>query len=130
MSARDPVLSAYGDPILHVGRTGAGQLVKLVNNTLFAAQIGLVAEGVRLGDRLGIAEPALLDALTHGSAGSRALGNIARAGLRRRPSSTPSATSSARTSPWSARRSPNWAATSAPLDDMVNAGLRAMRHIP
>ena len=75
-----PVLSAYGDPILHVGRGGAGQLVKLVNNTLFAAQIGLVAEGVRLGDRLGIREPALLEALTHGSAGSRALGNIARAG--------------------------------------------------
>ena len=75
-----PLLSAYGDPILHVGRTGAGQLVKLVNNALFAAQIGLVAEGVRLGALLGIDEQALLAALTHGSAGSRALGNIARAG--------------------------------------------------
>ena len=75
-----PLLSAYGDPILHVGRTGAGQLVKLVNNTLFAAQIGLVAEGVRLGGRLGVEEPALLAALTHGSASSRALGNITRAG--------------------------------------------------
>ena len=75
-----PLLRAYGDPVLHVGRTGAGQLVKLVNNTLFAAQIGLVAEGVRLGDRFGIAEPALLEALTHGSADSRALGNITRAG--------------------------------------------------
>jgi 3-hydroxyisobutyrate dehydrogenase-like beta-hydroxyacid dehydrogenase len=75
-----PVLRAYGDPILHVGRSGAGQLVKLVNNTLFAAQIGLVAEGVRLGGALGITEPALLEALTHGSAGSRALGNITKAG--------------------------------------------------
>jgi 3-hydroxyisobutyrate dehydrogenase-like beta-hydroxyacid dehydrogenase len=75
-----PVLSAYGDPILHVGGSGAGQLVKLVNNTLFAAQIGLVTEGVRLGDRLGISESALLEALAHGSAGSRALGNITRAG--------------------------------------------------
>ena len=55
------------------GRTGAGQLVKLVNNTLFAAQIGLVAEGVRLGGRLGVEESALLGALTHGSASSRAL---------------------------------------------------------
>ena len=51
-----PVLAAYGDPILHVGRIGAGQLVKLVNNTLFAAQIGLLHEGVRLGDRLGVDE--------------------------------------------------------------------------
>jgi 3-hydroxyisobutyrate dehydrogenase-like beta-hydroxyacid dehydrogenase len=75
-----PLLSAYGDPILHVGRTGAGQLVKLVNNTLFAAQIGLIAEGVRLGSTLGVEEAALLEALTHGSASSRALGNIARAG--------------------------------------------------
>ena len=75
-----PLMRAYGDPILHVGRTGAGQLVKLVNNTLFAAQIGLVAEGVRLGGRLGVEEPALLAALTHGSASSRALGNITRAG--------------------------------------------------
>ena len=29
-----PVLATYGDPILHVGPTGAGQLVKLINNTL------------------------------------------------------------------------------------------------
>jgi 3-hydroxyisobutyrate dehydrogenase-like beta-hydroxyacid dehydrogenase len=75
-----PVLSAYGDPILHVGRLGSGQLVKLINNALFAAQIGVVAEGVRLGELLGISEPALLEALAHGSAGSRALGNITRAG--------------------------------------------------
>ena len=46
-----PLLSTYGDPVLHVGRTGTGQLVKLINNALFAAQIGLVAEGVRLGGR-------------------------------------------------------------------------------
>lgn len=75
-----PLLSTYGDPVLHVGCTGSGQLVKLINNALFAAQIGLVAEGVRLGGVLGIPEPALLEALTHGSADSRALGNITRAG--------------------------------------------------
>ena len=75
-----PLLTAYADPVLHVGRLGTGQLVKLVNNTLFAAQIGLVAEGVRLGGVLGISEPTLLEALTHGSASSRALGNIHTAG--------------------------------------------------
>jgi 3-hydroxyisobutyrate dehydrogenase-like beta-hydroxyacid dehydrogenase len=75
-----PLLSSYGDPILHVGPTGAGQRVKLVNNTLFAAQIGLVAEGVRLGNRLGIDEATLLEALPHGSATSRALSTIASAG--------------------------------------------------
>ncbi|WNG91428.1 NAD(P)-dependent oxidoreductase [Mycobacterium sp. ITM-2016-00318] len=75
-----PLLSSYGDPVLHVGGLGAGQLVKLVNNTLFAAQIGLVAEGVRLGVLFGVSESALLEALMHGSADSRALGMIARAG--------------------------------------------------
>jgi 3-hydroxyisobutyrate dehydrogenase-like beta-hydroxyacid dehydrogenase len=75
-----PVLGCYGDPILHAGPTGSGQLVKLVNNALFAAQIGLVSEGVRLGARLGIEEGALLSALTHGSAQSRVLSLIAGAG--------------------------------------------------
>lgn len=75
-----PVLASYADPILHVGPSGSGQLVKLINNALFAAQIGLVAEGVRLGGTLGLAESALLDALTHGSSESRALRMIAHAG--------------------------------------------------
>jgi 3-hydroxyisobutyrate dehydrogenase-like beta-hydroxyacid dehydrogenase len=75
-----PVLGAYADPILPAGRTGAGQLVKLVNNTLFAAQIGLVAEGIRLGAQFGIDEGALLNALTHGSAQSRVLNMISSAG--------------------------------------------------
>ncbi len=75
-----PVLSAYGDPVQHVGPTGSGQKVKLVNNTLFAAQIGLVAAAARLGERLGIDESALLDALPHGSGASKAMANIARAG--------------------------------------------------
>jgi 3-hydroxyisobutyrate dehydrogenase-like beta-hydroxyacid dehydrogenase len=66
-----PVLASYGDPILHVGPLGAGQGVKLINNTLFAAQIALLNEAVRLGDRLGIDERRLLDAIGHGSAASR-----------------------------------------------------------
>lgn len=75
-----PLLASYGDPIRHVGATGAGQRVKLVNNTLFAAQIALVAEAVRLADRLGVPESMLLEALPHGSGASRALASIAAAG--------------------------------------------------
>jgi len=66
-----PVLAGYGDPILHVGPIGAGQAVKLINNALFAAQIGLLHEAVQLGDRLGLDERRLLDAIGHGSAASR-----------------------------------------------------------
>lgn len=75
-----PILSAYGDPVLHVGPTGAGQRVKLINNTVFAANIGLVCEAVRLGGQLGIEESALLNAIRHGSGTSRALTSIAAAG--------------------------------------------------
>lgn len=75
-----PVLASYGDPLLHVGPLGAGQSVKLVNNLLFAAQIGLVAEAVQLASRLGIVEPTLLKALPYGSATSNAITRIAAAG--------------------------------------------------
>ena len=75
-----PVLSCYGDPVLHVGPLGAGQKVKLVNNALFAAHIGLLADAVELGARLGVTESALLDALPHGSASSRVLDIVAARG--------------------------------------------------
>ena len=75
-----PVLSCYGDPILHVGPLGAGQKVKLVNNALFAAQIGLLSGAVELGARLGVPESTLLSALPHGSASSRVLDIVAAGG--------------------------------------------------
>ncbi len=75
-----PVLSSYGDPILHVGPLGAGQKMKLVNNTLFAAQIGLLCSAVELAAGLGVAESALLTALPHGSAASRVLDIVAARG--------------------------------------------------
>jgi 3-hydroxyisobutyrate dehydrogenase-like beta-hydroxyacid dehydrogenase len=72
-----PALSAYGDPILHVGPLGAGQAVKLVNNAVFAANIGLVAQAVALGAQLGVCEEGLLAALQSGSAASRGLSVVA-----------------------------------------------------
>jgi 2-hydroxy-3-oxopropionate reductase len=75
-----PVLSCYGDPILHVGPLGSGQKVKLVNNALFAAHIGLLSAGVELAERLGVAESALLNALPHGSAASRVADIVAAGG--------------------------------------------------
>ena len=75
-----PALSCYGDPILHVGPLGAGQKVKLVNNALFAAHIGLLSDAVSLANRLGVAESALLTALPHGSSASRVLDIVAAGG--------------------------------------------------
>lgn len=75
-----PVLAAYGNPILHVGPLGAGQAVKLTNNALFAAQIGLLREAVALGESLGVAEDKLLEAITHGSGASKVAGFVAAGG--------------------------------------------------
>jgi 3-hydroxyisobutyrate dehydrogenase-like beta-hydroxyacid dehydrogenase len=75
-----PVLSCYGDPILHVGPRGAGQKVKLVNNALFAGHIGLLTEAIRLSERMGVPEATVLNALTHGSATSRVLDIVAARG--------------------------------------------------
>jgi 3-hydroxyisobutyrate dehydrogenase-like beta-hydroxyacid dehydrogenase len=73
MERVQPLLAAYGDPIVHVGPLGAGQAVKLVNNAVFAANIGILADAARLGRGLGVQEDQLLNALTHGSGASRAL---------------------------------------------------------
>jgi 3-hydroxyisobutyrate dehydrogenase-like beta-hydroxyacid dehydrogenase len=73
-----PVLTAYGDPILHVGPLGAGQGVKLVNNAVFAANIGLLAQAAKLAAEFGVEEPVLLSALPHGSSASFALSAVAR----------------------------------------------------
>jgi 2-hydroxy-3-oxopropionate reductase len=75
-----PVLGCYGDPILHVGPLGAGQKVKLVNNALFVAHIGLLSGAVELGARLGVPESTLLTALPHGSTASRVLDIVAAGG--------------------------------------------------
>jgi 3-hydroxyisobutyrate dehydrogenase-like beta-hydroxyacid dehydrogenase len=75
-----PALASYADPILHVGPLGAGQWVKLINNALFAAQLGLLASAVDLAAQLGVDESVLLHALPHGSAASRALTAVASRG--------------------------------------------------
>jgi len=80
VAAAQPVLGSYGDPVLHVGPLGGGQTVKLINNAMFAAQIGVVAEGARIGKSLGVCEADLFAALAHGSSSSKVLEMIGRAG--------------------------------------------------
>jgi 3-hydroxyisobutyrate dehydrogenase-like beta-hydroxyacid dehydrogenase len=75
-----PVLDTYGDPVLLVGESGNGQRVKLINNALFAAHIGLLSDAVRLGGELGVDESVLLTALPRASAASRALSGCASRG--------------------------------------------------
>ncbi|MEQ6900387.1 NAD(P)-dependent oxidoreductase [Nocardioides sp. YIM 152588] len=72
-----PVLSAYGDPVIHLGPAGTGMKVKLLNNAVFGANIGVLAAAARLAERLDLDEGALLRAVQHGSGNSAVLGMIA-----------------------------------------------------
>ena len=105
-----PVLSCYGDPILHVGPLGAGQKVKLVNNALFAAHIGSLSGAVELGARLGVPESTLLSALPHGAWGVGCWTSSPRADPLRLSSTQPG-NSSAKTLPWPGVSPPSWAVT-------------------
>jgi 3-hydroxyisobutyrate dehydrogenase-like beta-hydroxyacid dehydrogenase len=107
-----PVLSCYGDPILHVGPRGAGQKVKLVNNALFAAHLGLLANSVELAARLGVENPRCSPLCGTGARGA-ACWTSSRPADPWRPSSKPQANSSAKTSQWSGASPRNSAATSA-----------------
>ncbi|MDO8365008.1 MAG: NAD(P)-dependent oxidoreductase [Actinomycetota bacterium] len=65
-----PVFETFGNPVQRVGEVGAGQLCKLVNNTLFAANVGLALDALALGESLGLRRDALLTMLGAGSAAS------------------------------------------------------------
>jgi 3-hydroxyisobutyrate dehydrogenase-like beta-hydroxyacid dehydrogenase len=75
-----PLFATYADPILYVGRIGAGQRVKLLNNAIFAAHVGLLLDTGRLARLMGVEVSALLAALPRGSADSRALRAVAARG--------------------------------------------------
>ncbi len=70
-------LGSYASPVLPVGPVGHGQRVKLVNNALFVAQVGLAVEAVRIAAGVGLREADVLAALQHGSGASRALSAVA-----------------------------------------------------
>jgi 3-hydroxyisobutyrate dehydrogenase len=68
-----PVLSAFGDPVVHVGALGSGQLAKLLNNLLFTATLGLAHETAELAGALGVDATALMSILQHASGRSFAV---------------------------------------------------------
>jgi 3-hydroxyisobutyrate dehydrogenase-like beta-hydroxyacid dehydrogenase len=75
-----PVLATYGDPVVHLGPLGSGQITKLLNNLLFTANLGTAASTLTLGQTFGIDHRRLADAISHGSGSSFALERIAAAG--------------------------------------------------
>jgi 3-hydroxyisobutyrate dehydrogenase len=62
-----PVLAGLAREVLRCGGPGAGNAVKLINNLLCAANLGLAGEALRLGERDGVAPEVLAKALALGS---------------------------------------------------------------
>ena len=68
-------LEAMGAATLHVGDVGAGQVVKIANNLVAFATVGLVDEVAALAAAAGVEEDRLLAALASGSARSWVIDN-------------------------------------------------------
>ena len=64
LEACRPLLQAMGSKILHVGGHGMGSALKMVNNLLLALSMAAFAEGLVLGQALGISTERLLNFLT------------------------------------------------------------------
>jgi 3-hydroxyisobutyrate dehydrogenase-like beta-hydroxyacid dehydrogenase len=75
-----PALATYGDPVVHLGPVGAGQLAKLVNNVVFTAHLALAEDALALARGLGLDALALLDVLQRGSGASFAASVVVRQG--------------------------------------------------
>ncbi|QNI33545.1 NAD(P)-dependent oxidoreductase [Alloacidobacterium dinghuense] len=65
-----PVLQAMSRAIVHVGPSGSGACMKLVNNFLSGVQAASLAEALSMAMRLGISEDVTYDVLTNGAPGS------------------------------------------------------------
>ena len=72
-----PVLEVMGASITHVGDTGAGNIAKLVNQSIVAVNIAVIAEALSLGKRLGVDPARIVAAITGGLAGSSCLNDKA-----------------------------------------------------
>ena len=76
-----PVFETYGDPVIHLGPTGAGQVAKLLNNLLFTAHLGTASNAFTLGSALGVEPGPLAKVLQHGSARSYGLDVVTNMGF-------------------------------------------------
>jgi 3-hydroxyisobutyrate dehydrogenase len=62
-----PVFETFAGLISHLGNVGAGQLAKLVNNTLMAANMGVADAALAAGAKLGIERGALAELINASS---------------------------------------------------------------
>ncbi len=68
-----PLLQAIGELIVHVGELGQGEMLKLINNALGAANAAALAEALLLARATGIELSAMVEVLATGSGASAQL---------------------------------------------------------
>ena len=61
VDAARPALESFAKLIVHLGPVGAGQHAKLINNTLFAANLGMAHDALLAANTLGISRDALFE---------------------------------------------------------------------
>jgi 3-hydroxyisobutyrate dehydrogenase len=65
LATTEPALDPFAGLIVHVGGPGMGQVVKLCNNLIYAAQMTATAEATALAMRSGVDMAKLYEVLTH-----------------------------------------------------------------
>ena len=65
-----PALTAMSRSIVHLGPSGSGALLKLINNFLCGVQVASLAEGLAVIERSGLDRAKALEILTNGAPGS------------------------------------------------------------
>lgn len=65
-----PVLAAMSKSVVHLGPTGSGALVKLINNFVCGVQVASLAEALAMIERSGLDRAKALEVLTGGAPGS------------------------------------------------------------
>ena len=65
LAATQPALEPFAGLVVHVGGPGMGQVVKLCNNLIYAAQMTATAEATALAVKSGVDMAKLLEVLTH-----------------------------------------------------------------
>ena len=69
----EPLFAVMGDLVVHVGTLGQGELVKVINNAVAAANATTVAEALLVGQATGVDLDALVRVMGKGSGGSAML---------------------------------------------------------
>jgi 3-hydroxyisobutyrate dehydrogenase-like beta-hydroxyacid dehydrogenase len=68
-----PLLEAMGEVIVHAGPLGHGQMVKVINNAVAAANASVLGQALLVGAKAGVDLDALIEVMGSGSGGSAML---------------------------------------------------------